>query len=404
MIKIITKYSSKPKTAAIIFLATVIGMGSASFPLAVNAIANSNDDSMHTFVSNVHELNNTHVSGSARFVQIGREISATVDATGLEPGVHPLHIHGKDQAKAECPTISNDINGDGFISVIEGAPSYGLIKLNLTSPQTAFGKPPTPVLFYPFAGTPNNSNFPVVGTNGEMHFTGTYAFDNSSDAEAALQSLTPLGDQALVIHGATAPQSVDAPAFAALGTPRPTGYDPNLRTYDALLPAGCGTINALDNTGDDEASTAPTQTPSDADKLTNTLNEDQANLRASIVQAAQQLTVSGQSQSIIDAVNSFTGRSNQLMTDFDMLSAAAVANFKSAITNDTNSDVARNQLINKLASAKDYEISNLYDTRNQLIDHLNQQGLVNARDTFLNSFDKAVDQYGNRVEQAKNQL
>lgn len=411
------------KAAAISVLAAVLGLGGIGFPLAASAIANNNSSSVHTYMASIHELNNTHVSGMARFVQNGRQLSTTVNATGLEPGVHPMHIHGKNQAKAECPTSSNDTNGDGFVSVIEGAPSYGLIKLNLTSPQTAFGKPPTPALFYPFAGTPNNSNFPKVGSDGILHFSATYTFDNSNDAEAALQSLTPLGNQAIVIHGATAPQGVDAPAFAALGNPRPQGYDPTARAYDVLLPAGCGTLKATaasdgnqEQAGDDVATTVATKptstdspqtstTSTKGDQLQNLLNPDQAKLRMGIVQALQQISPTNvQDENLSSAVTSFTDRSDKILASFNTSSAKAVAVYNTATANNAQRDVARNELINVLASAKDSEINNLYDSRNQLVDQLNRQGLVNSRNAFLNSFDAVVDQFGNSVEQAKNQL
>lgn len=405
------KFSQRPKAVAITMLAGIMGFGSLGFPLAANAMASTNNMSAQTYVSHLHALNSSQVTGKARFVERGRELTATINATGLQPGVHPIHIHGKDQAKAECPTMSNDTNGDGFLSVIEGAPAYGLIKLNLTSPQTAFGKPPTPVLFYPFAGTANNSNFPVVGSNGKLHFKGSYMFDNSVDAQAAFQSLTPLGNQAVVIHGGVAPQSVDAPAFAALGSPRPAGYDPALKTYDPLLPVACGTIKAKTNAASSstrsqsvsQASSASMQTLATS-QLMNTLTTDQAQLSASNAQATQQITVSGQNQALSTAVASFTTTTNNMMSDFTTLTTNAVATYNAAIASGTNADVARNQLIDAVASAKDNEVNGLYNSRNQLIDQLNQSGLVSARDAFLNAFDNGVNNFGTTVEQVKNQL
>lgn len=250
------KVAFQTKSMVVAAVAAVLAVGGASAPVIAHAMTAEQPVShstmaMKRYVSSIHELNNTGVTGTATFTTNGNELTVNVEASGLEPGVHPLHIHGKDQAKAECPTMEQDTNGDGFLSVIEGAPAYGLIKINLTSPQTAFGTPPTPALFYPFAGTPNNANFPVVGSDGLLHLSQTYTFNNSADAQAALASLTPLGNQAIVIHGATAPKSVDAPAFAALGKAYPAGTDLTASTYDALLPAACGLI--------DEASTSPAQ-------------------------------------------------------------------------------------------------------------------------------------------------
>lgn len=194
------------------------------------------------YYANLSQLNDSGASGHARLSWKGNELRYTMNAGGLEPGrLHPVHIHGKNNPEvATCPTNAQDTNGDGFVSVIEGAATYGPIKLNLTSPQTPFGAPPTTAVFTPFAGTPNLSDFPTADSYGRISQNQTYVFDGSAAAQGAKATLTPLEDQHIVIHGGYAPQSVDADAFRALGL----SVGPlTQRIYDPLLPVACGEIN-----------------------------------------------------------------------------------------------------------------------------------------------------------------
>lgn len=220
------------------------------------ASASTVNTGTRTYGANLSQLNSSGASGVARLTLSGRTLNFHLEAQGLEAGkVHPMHIHGKANPEiATCPTTSADINHDGFISVIEGAPSYGPIKLNLTSPQTPFGPPVTTALFSPFAGKANNANFPVADANGRESFDMTYTFDSSTAAEGAYQSLMPLENQHIVLHGGEAPASVDADAFAALGAP--VSGDMTRVGFDALLPVACGQIRSLGSTANINATTA----------------------------------------------------------------------------------------------------------------------------------------------------
>jgi hypothetical protein len=398
--------SHKTKSIVAASFAAVLAVGGVGLPVVAHAMSNDQPmnhaaDAMHRYTAKIHELNNTGVRGSATFTTSGNELTIAVKASGLQPGVHPMHIHGKDEAKAECPTSAQDTNGDGYLSVVEGAPAYGLIKLNVTNPQTAFGTPPTPALFYPFAGTPDNANFPVVTANGQLHFKHTFMFDSSANAQAALKSLTPLGDQALVIHGAIAPKSVDAPALAALGKAYAPGTDLTVRTYDALLPVACGTI--------DQASTSPEKTDqknTNNSQNTNNQNQQTGSMSFSGIDTLQQQVVSGLTTASAHAADAsvFNSQVAQLSSTFVTTVNNASATYKTSMEQGTNHDVARNTLINTFASAKDQELNGLTESRNQLIDQLNRSGNVANRDAFLNGFNGAVDQYSSKLEMIKNQL
>lgn len=391
-----TKYIFKPKTLLLSGLAVVLAYGIISFPSSVSAMENSHmkaDNKSQRYVANIDPLNKSNVDGTAEFVLKDNRLAVTINATGLEPGVHPQHIHGQKEAAAECPTDSADVNNDGFVSVLEGAPAYGPIKLNLTSPQTAFGTPPTPALFTAFAGTPDNKNFPTAGADGKLHFVQTYTFDNSVAAQGAFESLTPLDAQHVVLHGGTAPLGVDATAFAALGSPRPVGFNPNELGYDALLPVGCGQIDKVIK-----------ENHSNNGNVSNTNVDKSTRLNSELVSAKAQLNNGLGMATMHVSTTTFTTLSSQLATEFDMVTQSAISTYRTSVANGMNTDEARNQLINGLASSKDHQINKLNEARNQLIDQLNRNGNVSERDHFLNNYDMSVNSYSNAIEKAKNQL
>ena len=210
----------------------------AGFSASALSQASSNAEDPSTYIAPLHPLNHSGVTGYARLslndAQPGASLTASVNARGAEPNqVHPLHIHGMlDGSEAVCPTTAADTNNDRLVSVFEGAPFYGPIKVNFTDPPTTFGPPARSDLFAPFAGVPVTNNFPHAGADGMVQYNQNIPFDtNNQYAVQALSSITPLTAQHIVIHGGYAPESVDTP-----------GGSPTKIVYDALLPVACGTI------------------------------------------------------------------------------------------------------------------------------------------------------------------
>lgn len=132
-------------------------------------------------------LNGSGVSGTAELTLVGDQLTVRVYATGLEPNsLHPQHIHGfmDDNRNAVCPPASADQNGDGLVDLNEGAPFYGPVLLSLT----------------PFPTAPD----------GTISYEQTFTVDDS---------ITPLQNRVIVLHGMT----VDG-------------------EYVATLPVACGQI------------------------------------------------------------------------------------------------------------------------------------------------------------------
>lgn len=170
-------------------------------------------------------LSNSGVSGLARLSQDGNMLTVNITASGLTPNQpHVQHIHGRfDDAgnpiKSVTPTLAQDIDGDGFIELAEGVPSYGPIILNFDSPS-------------------GSGQFPTA-PEGTVNFTQSYDLSNSpSFAQGfAIEDLLPLTLREIVLHG------------ALLNAQTGLGFGPNeangVAGYKAVLPVAAGEIRAV---------------------------------------------------------------------------------------------------------------------------------------------------------------
>ena len=245
------KYSKLGTTLGAVTGVLALSLSGGGF--ATIASAQSSTGALHSMQANhmlqryrvnLRPLNNSGVHGFADITLMGRELTVRVRASGMTPNMtHAQHIHGQKSSvgAAECPTAAQDTNMDNFISVTEGAPKYGPIKLNLTNPQTPFGPNDTVLngvkLFTDFAGVPAPENFPKADANGNLSFSNTYLFDtNDAAANAAFETLNPLTDQEVVLHGAMAPSGVETAAGGGA-----------TMAYDGLLPVACARITAVGN-------------------------------------------------------------------------------------------------------------------------------------------------------------
>lgn len=158
------------------------------------------------YTANLDEINDSGVDGTAHLSLMGDQLTVKIYATGLEPNeLHPQHIHGfmENNRNSKCPTASADDNGDGFISVGEGAPFYGGILLPLVYDVN------------------DPLSFPVADENGVIDFEMTYTVNSS---------ITPLQNTAIVLHGMTVEGYVNADGDTVNG-------------YVITLPVACGQVS-----------------------------------------------------------------------------------------------------------------------------------------------------------------
>ncbi|MGE3961415.1 MAG: CHRD domain-containing protein [Dehalococcoidia bacterium] len=141
-------------------------------------------------------------SGTATFTVDGDMLTVSVEATGLAPNMpHAQHIHAGDV----CPGPDADANGDGFVDVIEGVPSYGEILVPLDDD---------------LADTTSN-DFPTADADGNLSYEATASIQAIEDA---LGEELAIDTRHVVQHGVgsnvTVPSTVqslgDLPAAATL--------------------------------------------------------------------------------------------------------------------------------------------------------------------------------------------
>ncbi|WP_228851524.1 hypothetical protein [Aegicerativicinus sediminis] len=118
------------------------------------------------------ELNNSGVTGMAKLMIDGTQLTVHIMAHGLEANqTHAQHIHGFSDTNrnATCPDESADTDMDGIVSLVEGIPFYGGVLISLT-------------------------DFPMADENGNIDYMNTFTIPKDA---------RPLQNNAIVLHGMT---------------------------------------------------------------------------------------------------------------------------------------------------------------------------------------------------------
>jgi hypothetical protein len=110
----------------LIALAAAAGLASLAFAQAGGEKAE--------FAANLAEQNDSGASGVAAQRVEGRRLATRIGSDGLAPNLpHLQHIHARPRGASTCPGPAADANGDGLVSVEEGVPSYGPVRVSLTT-------------------------------------------------------------------------------------------------------------------------------------------------------------------------------------------------------------------------------------------------------------------------------
>lgn len=183
--------------------------------------------------------NNATASAQATITYDDLTMMLMVDitATGLDDGAHPQHIHGLvgPNADSVAPTAADDADGDGFVELIEGVPSYGPVVLPLTMADGSF--PVSAGGGYVFSESYDLSDGAVFGEG----------FGVADLAPEMLQL------REIVIHGQTVPEGSGQGTLGEVGggdtgpvPANPDGLANGVGGYVAFLPAAAGEIVAAD--------------------------------------------------------------------------------------------------------------------------------------------------------------
>ncbi|WP_433041160.1 hypothetical protein [Dactylosporangium sp. CS-033363] len=84
----------------------------------------------------LQEMGNTGAKGTATLTAMDNgDLKIAIKSTGMTPNSpHAQHLHGSAAGMDfHCPTMKDDKNGNGYISVEEGLPMYGDIFVSLTT-------------------------------------------------------------------------------------------------------------------------------------------------------------------------------------------------------------------------------------------------------------------------------
>ncbi|SDL29504.1 hypothetical protein SAMN04488034_103102 [Salinimicrobium catena] len=157
----------------------------------------------------VSELNDSNAKGLAYLKLEDNRLYTTVLASGMEANMlHPQHIHGfEDDSNSVCPPSSADEDGNGFVTLGEGAPFYGPVLLPLTQ---------------------NDGSFPTANSVGTYTYSQSFTLGEGETISA--DGIDPLENRVIVLHGMTA------------------DLDPNddqAAEYVATLPVACGQIQEI---------------------------------------------------------------------------------------------------------------------------------------------------------------
>jgi hypothetical protein len=127
------------KLGLLLVLVVVISAALASVAFAQGGGGAKHNNHKHNkhkqhFRAQLDELNGSGASGDARLTLHGKQLTTKINSTGLSANLpHAQHIHGKEQAESECPTLEADADGDGLVSTLEGLDDYGPIQVSFTT-------------------------------------------------------------------------------------------------------------------------------------------------------------------------------------------------------------------------------------------------------------------------------
>ncbi len=189
--------------------------------LSLVSVAFAQGANQKVFMADLNPLNHSGAHGHALLQKDGRQLDTKINSRGLAPNLpHAQHIHGMAQAISECPTLAADTNGDGLVNTAEGLPSYGPIRVSLTtrgdtSPASALAV----------------NRFPVANSDGAVNYNRTFGVS----AKVARN----LGDFAIVQHGVDLNHNGRYDFSAG-----PSELDPSL-PQEATIPANCGVIDRV---------------------------------------------------------------------------------------------------------------------------------------------------------------
>ncbi|MCV2489993.1 hypothetical protein OF117_11540 [Geodermatophilus sp. YIM 151500] len=191
-----------------------VAVAAAAFPLLTMTAASAAHDG--SYQAQLGALNGSGASGTGMVTLEGNSATVMIEAQGLLPGSpHAQHFH--IGAQGSCPTDADDADGDGFVSVTEGAGYYGAIGTSLTTEGDTS----------PDSGLAVD-RFPTAAG-------GSISYERTFDIPEDVQQAFAAGTAVLVLHG------VDKDGSGQYDGDIASDLDPSL-PMEATAPAACGPL------------------------------------------------------------------------------------------------------------------------------------------------------------------
>lgn len=177
----------------------------------LTAPAESHERGAERFRAELEPLNAPDADGRATLLQVGDTLAVRLKADDLDGGIHVAHIHGFDEAVAECPTLAQDADGNGLVDLLEGLGKYGPVQVTLSNG--------------------------LSDTGTRVKYRRTYLQQDDGSSIAALGDLS---NYAIVVHGV----DLDGDGLADNADADGDGADDANPQSDneITMPALCGTI------------------------------------------------------------------------------------------------------------------------------------------------------------------
>lgn len=202
---------------------TVTTLAAAGALLALPVAASA--QTAETYTADLAQANESGAVGTATISLEGTTATVRIDGSGFFDGFpHATHFHGEPGGDNVCGPLNPadsgfddaDEDGDGILSVAEGAPSYGGVQVSLTTEGDTSADSALAVDRFP--------------TSGSLDYERTFEVP-----QAVADDLSSLH---IVVHGT---DLNDSGEIGDQGTP--SSLDPEL-DIEATAPAACGQITA----------------------------------------------------------------------------------------------------------------------------------------------------------------
>ncbi len=159
-------------------------------PMAM-AISPAHADEGDTVTLRLDSMKGSNATGEAALTPTADGgLTVSIKSKDMIPNMpHAQHLHGDFSGKDfTCPTPAADTDGDGFISIEEGVPTYGGVKISLTTTGDISGDSGLAL-----------DRFPVADADGNLEYNRTL-----TAAELPEGTLDNIANLHIVQHGVDA--------------------------------------------------------------------------------------------------------------------------------------------------------------------------------------------------------